>query len=99
MLDEKCMNRIVFIGASFSILSRLGFGVVIYRNKSRNSISLSICILNIVSNSFWIPYAIQSKSSPLFVRSVADIIISFISMLYIANNIKRHIIHRDELLS
>lgn len=86
MLDEKCMNNLVFIGTFLSIISRIAFGIVLWTNKSRNPISLSICIINVLSNSFWLPYSIQTNTRPLFVRSIADMTISFIGGIYISYN-------------
>lgn len=86
-MDQKCLFRLVFFGTSLSILSRLGFGLVIWRNKSNNPISLSICVINIMSNCFWLPYSIQTHIKPLLFRSIADLLISIICLAYIACNI------------
>lgn len=86
MLDEKCMNNLIFVGTFLSIISRIAFGIVLWKNKSRNPISLSICLINIASNSFWLPYSIQTSTRPLFVRSIADMTISFIGFIYISYN-------------
>jgi len=86
MLDIQCLTNIVFIGTTLSIASRVGFSIVIWRNKSTNPISMGICMTNVVANGFWIPYALQTRNTPILLRSVSDMIISFVSMCYILRN-------------
>jgi len=87
MLDIHCLTNLVYIGTSLSILSRLCFGVVLWRNKSRNRISLAICVINIASNAFWMPYALETHTRPVLIRSAADMIISIFCGAFIVRNI------------
>lgn len=89
MLDIHCLTNLVYIGTSLSIISRLCFGVVLWCNKSRNRISLSICVINVASNSFWLPYAFETNTRPVLIRSAADMVISLFCGAYIVRNILR----------
>jgi uncharacterized protein with PQ loop repeat len=87
MLDINCLNNLVYIGTALSILSRLCFGVIIFKNKSKNPYSMVLCLINVSSNCFWIPYSIMTNTKPLMIRSISDIILSGLSFLYILKNI------------
>lgn len=87
MLDIHCLTNLVYIGTSLSIISRLCFGVVLWRNKSRNRISLMICCINVASNAFWMPYALDTNTTPVLIRSAADMVISILCGVFVAHNI------------
>jgi hypothetical protein len=82
MNDFNC----VYGGISFSILSRVVFIILLYINKSQKILSCTVCGLNVVSNSFWLPYAWSISSQPLLIRSGIDCVLSFWGMMYILYN-------------
>jgi uncharacterized protein with PQ loop repeat len=100
MMDEKCLNNLVFMATGLSISSRLLYGIILYRNKSTNSISFMVCGINVISSSFWIQYSLATHTFPLFIRSVCDIIISFLCFFYVGyNKYNYHFHSRNDLSS
>lgn len=83
MIDD---SNCVYGGIIFSILSRLVFIVLLYINKSQKILSCTVCGLNVVSNSFWLPYAWSISSQPLLIRSGIDCVLSFWGVVYILYN-------------
>ena len=80
------ISQCIYGGMTFSILSRIVFIVLLYINKSKKILSCTVCGLNVLSNSFWIPYAFSISSKPLMIRSVMDLSLSFFGMSYILYN-------------
>lgn len=76
----------VYAAIVFSMLSRTTFMVLLYRNRSTRLLSCVVCCLNVLSNSFWIPYAWSIDSRPLLIRSGTDGILSLWGMIYILYN-------------
>ena len=77
---------ISYTATSVSVLARFIFMYLLYEKKSINNLSLTFCILNIMSSGMWIYYGIQINNMPILVRSSADISLLTISSLYIIRN-------------
>ena len=73
-------------GIVFSFLSRGTFALLLYRNQSKKLLSCTVCAFTILSNSCWLPYALSIHSSPLLIRSAADIIIAAWGCTFILYN-------------
>lgn len=97
MLDVNCLNNLVYIGASFSLISRSFYAIVIYKNKSTNIFSLCVCGTTIISSTFWLYYAIEKDTIPLYIRSIFDIVVSIIAFVYIYYNRKKEINKKPSL--
>jgi len=72
-----------YTAISLSVVGRLIFMFLLYRNRSTNSLSLLFCLLNICSSSMWIYYSVQMNDIPMISRSSTEITLLFISAMYI----------------
>ena len=72
-----------YTAISLSVVGRLIFMFLLYRNRSTNSLSLLFCVLNICSSSMWIYYSVQMNDIPMISRSSTEITLLFISAMYI----------------
>jgi uncharacterized protein with PQ loop repeat len=75
-----------YTAISLSVVGRLIFMFLLYRNRSTNSLSLLFCLLNICSSSMWIYYSVQTNDIPMISRSSTEITLLFISAVYIIQN-------------
>jgi uncharacterized protein with PQ loop repeat len=75
-----------YTAISLSVIGRLIFMFLLYRNRSTNSLSLLFCVLNICSSSMWIYYSVQTNDIPMISRSSTEITLLFISAVYIIRN-------------
>lgn len=82
-------NNLYFLpytATSVSIIGRLIFMFLLYKNKSINSLSLLFCILSISSSSMWLYYSMQTEDIPMITRSSTEITLLTISAMYIIKN-------------
>jgi lipid-A-disaccharide synthase-like uncharacterized protein len=77
---------IPIIATIMSILSRFIFIYLIYKNRSKNSISLLFSITSLISGSLWLFYFIMNENNLLMVRTIVELLSSFFSCLYIIYN-------------
>jgi len=75
-----------YTATSLSVLGRLIFMFLLYKNKSTNSLSLIFCLLNICSSSMWIYYSVNINDLPMIIRSSAELSLLSISAVYIIWN-------------
>jgi len=80
------MDSILYSAISISILARLIFMYLLYKNHSTNTYSLIFCVLNIGSSGLWMYYSIQQNDERLLVRSGSEIGLLAISCGYIVRN-------------
>ncbi len=59
---------------------------LLYKNKSTNSLSLTFCILSIISSSMWIYYSLNINDLPMIVRSAIELSLLSVSSVYIIKN-------------
>lgn len=85
-MNEHDLKALPYTATSLSLLGRLLFMFLLYKNKSTNSISLCFCILSICSSSMWIYYSVQLNDTPMIVRSSTEIILLTVSASYIIRN-------------
>jgi len=78
--------EIPYIAISLSIIGRLIFMYLLYKNKSTNTFSLIFCLLNISSSSIWIYYSLKANDRALVVRSSTELSLLTISSIYIIRN-------------
>lgn len=78
--------EIPYIAISLSIIGRLIFMYLLYKNKSTNTFSLIFCLLNICSSSIWIYYSLKAGDAALVVRSSTELSLLTISSIYIIKN-------------
>ena len=77
---------IPYTAISISILARLIFMFLLFKNKSKNNYSLIFCILSIGSSSLWLTYGLDNNDDALLYRSSTEISLLTISILYIIKN-------------
>ena len=75
-----------YTATSISVIARVIFMWLLYRNKSTNSLSLIFCILNITSSGMWICYSVNNKDVPMITRSSTEITLLTVSAIYIIRN-------------
>lgn len=80
------MDSILYSAISISIVARLVFMYLIYKNKSTNSYSLAFCVMNIGSSGLWMYYSIQQEDQRLLVRSACEVGLLLASSVYIVRN-------------
>ena len=85
-MDSNNLHFLPYTATSISIIGRLIFMFLLYRNKSINSLSLIFCILSISSSSMWLYYSIQTQDTPMITRSSTEICLLTISGIYIIKN-------------
>ena len=84
-MDEN-FKIIPYTATSLSVLGRFIFMFLLYKNKSTNSLSLTFCILSIISSSMWIYYSLNVNDLPMIVRSSIEITLLSVSSIYIIKN-------------
>jgi uncharacterized protein with PQ loop repeat len=80
------IRSLPYSATSLSVFARFIFMFLLYKNKSTNSLSLTFCLLNIVSSSLWIYYSYQTRDLPMIVRSAAELGLLSASSVYIIRN-------------
>lgn len=80
------IKAIPYSATSVSVLARFIFMFLLYKNKSTNSLSLTFCILNVLSSSMWIYYSYQMNDTPMIVRSGTELVLLVSSAAYIIIN-------------
>jgi uncharacterized protein with PQ loop repeat len=85
-MNETKLTIIPYTAMSVSVIARLIFMFLLYKNKSTNSLSLLFCILGISSSSMWMYYSIQLNDVPMIFRSSSEITLLTISSIYITRN-------------
>ena len=80
------LHYLPYTATSLSVIGRIIFMFLIYKNKSTNSLSLIFCILSIASSSMWIYYSLMNKDIPMIIRSSTEISLLTISSIYIIRN-------------
>jgi len=83
---DQALKVIPYTATSLSVIGRMIFMFLLYKNKSTNSLSLMFCFLSIVSSSMWIYYSVQMNDTPLITRSSTEITLLFLSAIYIIKN-------------
>jgi len=89
-MNQEVVQTFPYTAISISILARFIFMYLLYKNKSKNS--LTFCILNIGSSSLWLAWSIYMNDIPMLARSSTEIVLLAFSSLYI---VKNKIIHRE----
>ncbi len=84
-MDEN-FKIIPYTATSLSVLGRFIFMFLLYKNKSTNSLSLTFCILSIISSSMWIYYSLNVNDLPMIVRSAIELSLLSVSSIYIIKN-------------
>jgi uncharacterized protein with PQ loop repeat len=84
-MDEN-FKIIPYTATSLSVLGRFIFMFLLYKNKSTNSLSLTFCILSIISSTMWIYYSLNVNDLPMIVRSSIEITLLSVSSIYIIKN-------------
>jgi uncharacterized protein with PQ loop repeat len=82
----ETLKTIPYTATSLSVLGRFIFMFLLFKNKSTNSLSLTFCILSIISSSMWTYYSVIVNDIPMISRSSIEIILLTISALYIIRN-------------
>ena len=83
-----------YTATSLSVIGRLIFMFLLYKNKSTNSLSLTFCILSIISAGMWMYYGWFVNDIPILTRSCTEICLLTISSGYIIRNKLKH--HKAE---
>jgi uncharacterized protein with PQ loop repeat len=83
---ENNLKIIPYTATSLSVVGRFIFMFLLYKNKSTNSLSLTFCILSIISSSMWIYYSFNMNDLPMIVRSSIELSLLSISSMYIIKN-------------
>ncbi len=84
--ETNPLQILPYTATSISIIGRLIFMFLLYKNKSINSLSLLFCILSISSSSMWLYYSIKTEDIPMITRSSTEISLLAISAIYIIKN-------------
>lgn len=79
-------DELPYSATSVSIIARILFMFLIYKNKSTNTLSLIFCLLNICSSSMWIYHSTNNNDLPMTIRSSLDLFLITLSALYIIRN-------------
>lgn len=85
-MNEHELKVIPYTATSISVLGRFIFMFLLFKNRSTNSLSLIFCLLSIISSCMWIYYSNIVNDLPMIVRSCIELILLFISSIYIINN-------------
>lgn len=80
------VSSLPYTATSFSIFSRFIFMFLLYRNKSTNSLSLTVSLLSMCSSSIWLYYSLYNNDFPMILRSSTELTLLAISSAYIINN-------------
>ena len=85
-MTNQELQFLPYTATSLSVIGRVIFMFLLYKNKSTNSLSLLFCLLSITSSSMWIYYSVQNKDMPMIIRSSTEISLLTISAIYIIRN-------------
>jgi len=85
-MTNQELQFLPYTATSLSVIGRVIFMFLLYKNKSTNSLSLLFCLLSITSSSMWVYYSVQNKDMPMIVRSSTEISLLTISSIYIIRN-------------
>lgn len=85
-MNNEELQFLPYTATSISLIGRLLFMFLLYKNKSTNTISFIFCILSICSSGMWIYYSVQTEDVPMITRSSAEITLLTISAIYIMRN-------------
>ena len=85
-MNQSEILSIPYTATAVSVIGRFIFMFLLYKNKSTNSLSLTFCILNILSSSMWAYYSVQLHDTPLVIRSSLELCLLTISSIYIVRN-------------
>ena len=85
-MTNQELQFLPYTATSLSVIGRVIFMFLLYKNKSTNSLSLIFCILSITSSSMWVYYSVQNKDMPMITRSSIEILLLTISSIYIIKN-------------
>jgi hypothetical protein len=80
------LENLPYSATSLSIIARILFMYLLYKNKSTNTLSLIFCVLNICSSSIWIYYSTNQNDLPMIVRSSSELFLISLSAGYIIRN-------------
>lgn len=86
MSNNEDLKVLPYTATSLSVIGRFIFMYLLYKNKSKNTLSLTFCILSIFSSSMWIYYSINTNDLPMIVRSSTELSLLSISTFYIIRN-------------
>jgi hypothetical protein len=75
-----------YSATTLSIIARVLFMYLLYKNKSTNTLSLIFCLLNICSSSIWIYYSTNKDDLPMIIRSSSELCLITLSAAYIIRN-------------
>lgn len=85
-MNQDELMSLPYTATSLSVVGRFIFMFLLYRNKSTNSLSLTFCILSIISSIMWLYYGFFVDDLPIFIRSSIEIFLLAISAGYIIRN-------------
>jgi len=94
-MKSEEISLIPYTATSISVVSRIIFMFLLYRNKSINSLSLLICILSTSSSSMWLYYSIVNEDTPMITRTSLEIFLLTISSVYIIRNKIKHSLQQE----
>jgi len=77
---------IAYSPTAISISGRFIFMYLLYTKKSTNPYSLIFSIMNMISSSLWVTYSQSILDMPLLIRGSSDLVLFFISTVYILYN-------------
>ena len=85
-MDNNDLKALPYTATTLSVIGRIIFMFLLYKNKSTNSLSLTFCVLNIVSSGMWIYYSSKLNDLPMILRSSTEISFLSMSVIYIVRN-------------
>jgi uncharacterized protein with PQ loop repeat len=85
-MDNNDLKVLPYTATTLSVIGRIIFMFLLYKNKSTNSLSLTFCVLNIISSGMWIYYSTKLNDIPMILRSSAEISLLSVSVIYIVRN-------------
>ena len=81
------MNDIIpYSAIGISVFARFIFMYLLYTKKSVNILSLTFCLMNIVSSGLWLKYSLDTDDLPLTTRNAIDGILLSNCAAYIIRN-------------
>ena len=85
-MSKEELDYLPYTATSISVLGRLIFMFLLYKNKSKNDLSLLFCILSVSSSAMWLYYSIINNDTPMITRSSIEILLLTGSSIYIIKN-------------
>ncbi len=80
------INSLPYTATSLSVIGRIIFMYLLWKNKSTNMYSLVFCLLGIGSSGMWIYYSVVTEQTPMLVRSGTEVLLLSVSAGYIIKN-------------